>query len=365
LKGYNWEMDKQKTLSLLAELSNAPGVSGFEDEVLKILRRRGEGLGEWDEDTMRNLYLCRSGRKEARPVLMIDAHTDEVGFMVRAIRPNGTLEFLPLGGWVASNVGAHRVLVRNDHGEWLPGIIASKPPHYLSEVERKQAPEITSMVIDVGASSDREIREDYRISMAAPVVPDVSFEYLSDRDIMIGKAFDNRLGCAAIISTLQELEKDELSVNITGAFAVQEEVGLRGATVTAQTVKPDIAIVFEGSPADDTVMESYSIQTALKKGPMLRHIDAQMITNPRFQRFALDMAREKNIPVQEAVRTGGSTNGGVIHLTGKAVPVIVIGVPSRYIHTHYSIASYSDFENSVRLAAAVIRSLNEKIITAF
>ena len=297
--------------------------------------------------------------------MMLDAHTDEVGFLIKAIRPNGTLDFVALGGWVSSCVPAHRVLIRNDGGEWIPGIIASKPPHFLSEAERKLSPEISDMVIDVGASSDREIREEYHFSIAAPVVPDVSFEYRTAHDIMIGKAFDDRLGSAAVISTLKELANDGLSINVTGAFAVQEEVGLRGAVVTSQTVKPDIAVVFEGCPSDDTVVEPYAVQAALKKGPMLRHIDSRMITNPRFQRFALDTAREKGFPVQEGVRTGGATNGGAIHLSGMGVPVIVIAIPVRYIHTHYGIASYSDFENSVALASEVIRRLDERIIKGF
>ena len=125
-------MDKQKILTFIKELSDIPGPPGFEDEVLPLIRRYGEGLGEWDEDTMRNLCLRRQGWKEGRPVLMLDAHSDEVGFMVRAIRANGTMDFIPLGGWVASNLSAHRVLVRNERGQWLPGIIASIPPHYLS-----------------------------------------------------------------------------------------------------------------------------------------------------------------------------------------------------------------------------------------
>ena len=358
-------MDKEKTLFLIKELSEAPGVPGFEDEVLTVIRRHGEGLGEWKEDAMRNLYLRRPAWKEGRPALMLDAHSDEVGFMVRAIRPNGTLEFLTVGSWVASNIPAHRVLVKNKKGQWLPGIVASKPPHYLSEEEKKLAPDISKMVIDMGAMSDREILEDYQISLAAPVVPEASFEYQKDRDVMTGKALDNRLGCAAIISTLRELSGADLPLNITGAFAAQEEVGYRGASVTAQTVKPDIAIAFEGCPADDTVVDSYLIQTALKKGPMLRHIDAGMITNPRFQRFALDKAGEKSIPVQEAIRPGSYTDGAVIHTTGKAVPTIVIGIPARYIHTHYSISSYSDFENAVKLACEAIRCLDEKIIAGF
>ena len=362
---YKLLMERKETLGLIEELSNAPGVSGFEDEVIKILRSHGDGLGEWKEDAIRNLYLHRAANDEKKPVLMLDAHSDEVGFLIRAIRPNGTLDFIPLGGWVASNVAAHRVLVRSSKGEWVPGIIASKPPHFLSEADKNKAPDLGSMVIDIGAGSEREVREDYNISIAAPVVPDVSFEYQDQRDIMIGKAFDCRLGCAAIIETFKLLSGKNLGVNIIGSFSAQEEMGLRGATVAAQTIKPDIAICFEGSPADDTVVEAYSIQTAIKKGPMLRHIDARMITNPRFQSFALNTARENSIPHQEGIRTGGSTNAGIIHVTGKAVPAIVIGIPSRYIHTHYSMASFSDFENSVKLALEIILKLNEDVIKSF
>ena len=363
--------DKEKNIDLIRELSNAPGVSGFEDEIAEIICRRANGLGELEKDSMLNLYLrrtCQAGladRTDGQPVLMLDAHSDEVGFMIRAVRPNGTLDFHPLGSWVASNVAAHRVLVRNNSGVWLPGVVASKPPHFSSEAEKKLAPEITSMVIDIGASSEKEVREDYNISIAAPVVPDVSFEYRNDNDIMIGKAFDNRLGCTAVINTFRALAETKLEVNMTGVFASQEEVGLRGAAVSARTIKPDIAIVFEGAPADDTVTESYAVQSALKKGPMLRHIDNAMITNPRFQRFALDTALKNGIPFQQAVRTGGATNAGAIHLARKAVPVIVIGMPVRYIHTHYGIASYSDFENSVKLACAIIRGLNKEVIARF
>jgi putative aminopeptidase FrvX len=358
-------MNKENYLSLIKRLSDAPGVSGFEDEAVSVIRQYGQDFGELSEDAMRNLYIRRQPFQEGLPVLQLDAHSDEVGFMVKTVRPNGTLDFISLGSMVPSSLPAHRVLVQNRKGQWIPGIIASKPPHFLSEAERKLAPEIADMVIDVGASSAGEVLQDYGISVAAPVVPDVQFEYRKDHDLMIGKGFDNRLGCAAILGSLESLGVAELGVNITAAFATQEEVGLRGATVTAQEVAPDIAICFEGCPADDTVLESYAVQTALKKGPMLRHIDIRMITNPRFQRFALDKAAEKGIPVQEAVRTGGATNGGVIHLSGKAVPVIVIGIPVRYIHSHYGFASFRDFENTVKLACEVIRSLNRDIIAQF
>lgn len=123
--------------------------------------------------------------------------------------------------------------------------------------------------------------------------------------------------------------------------------------------------MFEGSPADDTFTPDYLIQTALGRGPMLRHIDAKMITNPRFIRYAIDLGEELGIPVQQAVRTGGSTNGAPIHLSGLGVPVIVIGLPVRYIHTHYCYASFCDFENSVKLAVEIIKRLNADMIKSF
>lgn len=358
-------MEKEKMLHLIQDLSNANGACGFEDEVLMVLRKYGAGLGKIEEDSLRNLYLSRAENQGKRPVVQLDAHSDEVSFMVQAIKPNGTLRFITLGGWVANNIPAHRVKVRNADGEYIPGVVASKPPHFMSEAERNKPASVDDMVIDVGASSADEIIHDYKIRMGAPVVPDVTFEYQERRDLMIGKAFDCRLGCASILGTLSELNGQDLGLDIVAGFSTQEEVGTRGASVTCNHIKPDLAIVFEGCPADDTFSEPYMIQTAIKHGPMLRHIDARMITNPRFQRFALDFAGKNGIPVQESVRTGGSTNGAPIHLSNSSVPVIVIGLPVRYIHSHYGIASFSDCKNAVKLASGLLKNLNSEIIKSF
>jgi putative aminopeptidase FrvX len=358
-------MDKQKALSLIRALSDAPGASGFEDEVVRAMIGRVEALGDVSEDKMRNLYLNRRGNAAGKPVVQLDAHTDEVSFIVQAIKPNGTLRFLQLGRWVPAGVAAHRVLVRNAQGKYIPGVIATTPPHYMTEAEKNAAPSVENMVIDVGASSLEEAVNDFGIRIGEPVVPDVRFEYDEAHDLMIGKAFDCRLGCAAIAETLAALDGTRLDVNVVGAWACQEEVGTRGAAVTSRHVKPDVAIVFEGCPADDTVAEPYMIQTAIKKGPMLRYIDARMITHPRFQRYALDLGEKLGIPVQASVRSGGSTNGAPIHLSNMGVPCIVIGLPTRYIHTHYGIAAYRDFENAVKLADNVIRSLNEEVLAGF
>ena len=156
----------------------------------------------------------------------------------------------------------------------------------MTEQERKAPLDIKDITVDVGAVSREEAIEVYGIRIGEPVVPDVTFTYAEDTDLMVGKSFDCRLGCAAILKTMHELAGQELAVDIVGACASQEEVGVRGATVTAQVIQPDLAIVFEGCPADDTCVEPYMVQTAIKRGPMLRHIDSRMITNPRYQRYA-------------------------------------------------------------------------------
>lgn len=358
-------MKKEENLKLIAELSNAKGVSGFEDQTVDIIRKYSEGLGTLSEDSLRNFFIQRKGNVGNRPVVQLDAHSDEVGFMVQAIKPNGVLQIIPLGSWITSNIPAHRVWVRNSEGEYIPGIVGSKPPHFMTEHEKNSALDIRQITVDVGATSREEVIKDYKIRIGEPIVPDVSFEYIEKHDLMIGKAFDNRLGCASVISTLKLMEGEQLDVDVVGAVSSQEEVGARGALITSRVIDPDIAIIFEGCPADDTFVDSYEVQTVMKKGPMLRHIDAKMIANPRYQRFALDLAAEKKIMVQEAVRAAGSTNGAVIHLANKGVPTIVIGVPVRYAHTHYGMAAYRDYENGVKLACELLKVLNEDIIKSF
>ena len=358
-------MNKDITLKMIAELSNAKGISGFEDEVVDIMRKYSEGLGSMKEDSLRNLYIERKGNSGSRPIVMLDAHSDEVGFMVQAIRPNGTLQIIPIGAWVTSNIPAHKVWVRNAEGNYIAGIVASKPPHYMSEQEKKSALEIRQITVDVGATSREEAMNDFKIRIGEPIVPCTEFEYIERHDLMIGKGFDNRLGCAGIINSLKILEEEDLQVDVIAAISSQEEVGTRGAIVASRKIQPDIAIVLEGAPADDTFVDSYEVQTVMKKGPMLRHIDAKMITNPRFQRFALNMAAKHDIPVQEAVRAIGSTNSAVIHLSSEGVPTIVIGVPVRYAHTHYGISSYADYESAVKLACEIVKSLNVDIISSF
>lgn len=353
------------SLKALEDLSNAFGPSGFEDEVVAAARKHAPAAAHIEEDSFRNLYMWRPQDIGAdQPIVMLDAHSDEVGFMVQAIRPNGMLQFIPLGGWVNNTIPAHRVLVRTRSGKLQEGIIASKPPHYMSEQERQAPLDISQMCIDVGASSAEEVDKIFDIGVGAPVSPDTVFVQ-QENGIVMGKAFDCRAGCASALTTLNTLMDEKLQVRPVVALAAQEEVGTRGAQITSNRVKPDLCIAFEGCPADDNFAEPWAAQTVLKKGPMLRHIDAGMISNPRFMRFALDVAKQDQIPVQEAVRSGGKTNGAPIHLSNGSVPCIVIGIPVRYIHTHYGYAATEDLQNGVKLALSIIRQMTPEIIASF
>lgn len=357
-------MNRKRSMELISKLSDANGPSGFEDEAIAVAREEMQELAACQEDSLRNLYLSRQENNGQRPVVMLDAHSDEVGFMIRSILADGTMRFLPLGGWVNYTVPASRVRVRTVQGSWITGVVATRPVHFQSAAERGKTPEISEMVIDVGATSYDEAVS-FGMETGAPVVPDVDFEYNEKNGVMLGKAFDCRVGCGVLCDTLRELDGEELAVDVTGVLSSQEEVGDRGVQVAARTVHPDLAIVFEGAPADDTFTPPGEIQTGLGRGVMLRHYDLGMITNPRLMRYTLDLAKEYGIPTQQAVRTGGRTNGAQINLTGQGVPTIVLSVPVRYAHTHHGFASIHDYESAVKLAVQLLRSLDEEVISTF
>lgn len=352
-------------LELAKAFSNADGVSGFEDDVLELARGLVKKDITIEEDRLRNLYLRSSGNTGGRPVVMVDGHSDEVGFMVQSVNKNGTLKFVPIGGWSAQVVLGQPVRVRNTSGKAIAGIIGAKPPHFVKPEEKNKLIDIADMFIDVGATAKAEVVDAYGIEPGAPVVPDVAFSFFEKQGIMMGKAFDCRLGCAAVIETLNRLEGVALKVDVVGTLSSQEELGLRGVQVAARRVMPDVAIVFEGTPADDVFKDEESAQSVMKKGPQIRHRDNSMVANPRFVAFARESARQAKIPFQDAVRDSGGTNGGMVTLAGRGVPVIVLGVPVRYIHSPHGVAALDDLEWAVRWGCDVIRRLDEATIRGF
>ena len=359
-------MNYEKTyINLIKALSNARGPSGFEDEVLLPAREYASSFASIEEDCMRNLYLYSKSNKGSRPLVMLDAHSDEVGFMVHSIRPNGTLRVVNLGRWTNSTLPASKVKVRNANGEWISGVFVNKPAHFRTADDLKSDIPISELSVDIGALDAAEAKEKFSIRIGEPVVSAAECEFDDKNGLFFGKSFDCRIGCAALIETMRRLSSMNLDVDVVGVLSSQEEVGERGARVSVNHVNPDIAICFEGCPADDTFTEPYAVQTALKKGPMFRHMDVSVICSPRFQRYILDLADKNNMPVQESVREGGGNDAAVILTHGLGVPVVTAGIPVRYIHAMNCITSYEDFEYTVSLIAKTVESLNEETIKSF
>ena len=357
----------ERELTLIKALCEAKAPSGFEDETVAVLRSALEDVCKLEEDSLRNLYAYRRENTGNKPVLMLDAHSDEVGFMVHSIRPAGTLRAVGLGGWSRTTLPGTQVLVKNRDGNWIPGCIAAKPPHFMSAAEKAQGgvAEIRELCIDVGATSPEEAETVFGIRIGEPVVPASIFSYDEPNGLLFGKAFDCRIGCAALCEVLRRIQGEDLAVDIVASFSSQEEVGERGCKVAVNRIRPDAAIVFEGCPADDTFGEPYAMQTKLRHGPMLRFMDTSVICNPRFTRFALDLAEREGISAQAAVREGGGNDAAVVQSQLLGAPSIVLGVPVRYIHSPACIASVYDYEAAVTLALALIRTLNDAVIRAF
>ncbi len=351
--------DVMETIERIKALSDAFGPSGFEDDVAAIVRNELEEY-ETYTDHMTNVR-CEKEPGSDKPNVMLDAHMDEVGAIVQAIKPNGTIRFLPLGGWSRMCFPSSPFLIRSRDGKDIPAVIAVKPPHFMKASEKNSVPEVADMVMDVGATSAEEVKA-LGIGIGSPCVPDVKCRYDEERGLFYGKAFDDRIGVACAIEVMKRLKEEELPCNVQASFSVQEEVGERGVRSNAEALKPSVMICYEGCPADDTFSEEYMIQAGLGRGPMLRHMDVSMITNWRFQKLALDVAREKGIPVQESVRSGGGTNGAMVNQS-YGVPAIVIGVPVRYIHSSNCWCRLDDFENAVRLGVELCRILDNTAVS--
>lgn len=378
-------MKRQDLIQTILNYSDLLGPPGFEgdvrDHTAECIRDlfpaatwlSPKGLYQYPEaaltpgvlayDKMNNLSFALPQNDGHRLRVVLDAHLDEVAFMVSGITPNGLLKMQPLGGWAPVNIGAEPFYVISKQGQPHYGVTASKPPHYMTEEEKSRLPEATDFLLDVGTRDLEQIKA-WQIELGCPIIPAVKAHYDEELELIHGKAFDCRIGCAALLNTLNEIKDESFAVDIYAAFSTQEEVGIRGAEVLAKRLEPDLAIVFEGCPADDSYGPREDWQTAVGQGPMLRHIDVSMITHPGFQHWALEQAKKYDIPVQTAVRRGGGTNGKAYHLSRKATPTIVVGIPVRYAHTHYGQSAIADVEAATKLVRMLLKDLTETVFEA-
>ncbi len=350
-------LQTSQTIDLVTQLSDAFGPSGLEDEVRNLLKTslkagRKEDSFEFKEDSIGNLYVKPAKADLDACRIVLDAHLDEVGFMVQNILANGTLSFLPLGGWDPTNAAGLPVMIRRKDGSFKKGIVASIPPHFQSADQRTK-PDFGTLHIDVGVT-DRQSALDIGMEPGLFILPDTTCHYDEELRVFCGKAFDDRIGCAAEVLTLQSLKPADLK-HVEAVFTAQEEVGERGMMAAVDHLNAKLAICFEGCPADDTFGEPYPT-SAMKAGPMIRAFDKSMITHPKWLDFARKTARKYDLPLQIAVRKGGGTNGGILHTHD--IPTIVIGIPTRYAHSQCCFCSLEDLENAVKLAAKIIEEVN-------
>jgi endoglucanase len=345
---------------LLKELTEASGVSGYEQEIRDIIRRYFIPLGELTQDKLGTLICKQTGETEA-PKIVLAAHMDEIGFMVKFITADGFIRFTPLGGWWDQVLLAQRVIIKTGKGE-ITGVIGAKPPHVLPEEERKKVVEKKEMYIDIGATSQQEV-EVAGVRIGDPVVPQSGFAILSNGKSYLAKALDDRVGCALCITTMQSFAKQNHPNTIFGVATVQEEVGCRGATTSADLINADLAIILEVDIAGDVPgIKPEESHVKLGAGPVLLAYDARMIPNIKLRDLVIDTAKENNVPLQISAMEGGATDGGPIHLHKSGIPTVVLSVPTRHIHSHGAILNRHDFDYTARLLLSVIKKLDKKTV---
>ena len=351
---------RAKAISLLQELTEAHSISGHEDEVRAIFVDELSDCGQIATDKNGSVICAHSNEG---PRVLIAGHMDEVGFMVQNITPDGFIQFVTIGGWWSQVMLAQRVQILTRRGEKIIGVTGSKPPHFLPAAQRDNAVPVEAMFIDVGATSRRELIEDFGISIGDPIAPWSPFTPLAKQNHFMAKAFDNRVGMACVIQAAQELAEMDHPNELIFAGSVQEEVGLRGAKTLANFVKPDVAIVLEGPPADDTPGFSHAeSQGKLGGGVQIRLFDPSAIANPRLAELVIETARRASIPFQVTVRRSGGTDAGAFHIANNGIPSVVLGCPARYIHSHNSIIDIDDYLAMVSLTIALAETLDEAAV---
>ncbi|MGZ7160162.1 MAG: M42 family metallopeptidase [Methanobacterium sp.] len=338
---------------LLEKLSNAPGVSGFEEEIRKIITSELKGhVDKIEKDNMGNLIATKNGKKNGKKI-MLAAHMDEIGLMIRFIDEEGFVKFSKIGG-INDQMLLNQEVIIHSEKESVLGVIGAKPPHRMKAAEKKKVVDHESMFIDIGASS----REDAEkvVGIGDPITIKHTFSNLKD-NLVTGKAFDNRVGCYVLIEAMKRVKTDS---TIFGVGTVQEEVGLKGARTSAFKLNPDMAIALDVTiSGDHPGIKLEEAPVKINKGPAIILTDASgrgIITHPTVKKLLIDTANLKEIPHQLEVGEGGTTDATAIHLTREGIPTGVLSVPTRYIHTPVEVVSLDDIEYTIDLLVAAIES---------
>lgn len=341
---------------LLKKLSEAPSVSGREEAIGKIIKAELKGhVDEIIEDSFGNI-IAKKGKGRVR--VMLAAHMDEVGFMVKHIDDKGFIRFAKVGGLDDQILLGQRIIIHSKD-KTLPGVIGSKPIHMKKEEEEKQVVKSKEMFIDIGYKTNKEVEK------AGVKIGDwISF----DRDTIklgnciAGKAFDNRAGCAVLIEVLKKAKKKD--VELYGVFTTQEETGLKGARVSAFGVDPHLAIAIDTTFGDMPGITPEECNTQVGKGPVIciadggsESLGGGLITSKKMLDWMETAAKKAKVKCQLNVMGGGTTDAAIISLTRAGVPTANLAVATRYLHTPVQVLDMNDMKGLVKLVESALENL--------
>jgi len=338
-------------IKLLEKLCNAMSVSGDEGEVRRIVLEEVKPYAdEVKVDALGSVLVRKkgAGRKPLR--VLLDAHMDEVGFMIVKDDSDGFYQFATVGGIDERHLVGKQVIVGKDH---TPGVIGAKPIHLTDASERSHAVDVDSMRIDLGPDGKAKVGD--RATFAT------KFKRVGPS--IMSKSIDDRIGVAILIELLKNAPNN---IELCLAFSVQEEIGLRGATVAGYYFNPDLAIAIDSTPARDLPdyesRENYTYNTKLGQGPAIYPAHAPVISDPRLVKFLADVGTKHKIPHQFRQPGGGGTNAGAIQQARSGIPVVSVSVPHRYTHSPVSVSRVDDWKNTLNLLHVALQEITPSLI---
>ncbi len=348
------------TAHLLQRLSDAPGPPGAEEPVRAIMVAdmkplatapiRYDGMGS---------VIAQQG--SAGPRIMIDAHMDELGGMVRRITPNGFLTMQMLGGWLDQALVDQRWIILGSKGP-IHAVTGIRDIHVVPADERTRVYPRDSLFLDVGAKDAAEAAG-MGLEPGDPVVPDAPFTDMNGSGNYLGKAWDDRIGCAVLLEVMRRTAASPHPNQLFYVATTQEEIGLRGARTASQTVKPDIGIAIEGGITGDTAgAHPEETQARLGGGPGIFLFDTSTIPNRKFVALVRATAAAKSIPLQLDLVQGYGDDSAEIQTTNGGTPTVNLVVPVRYTHAHNGIVNRRDFDRMVDLVVALLTEMDAKTV---
>lgn len=335
-------------LETVKKLCSVGGISGREDKVRELIISEIKDYAEYEVDPLGNLLVHKKGRNPAKNRVMLDAHMDEVGLIVTYITNDGMLKFSKVGG-VDTRVILGRAVRVGD--KQLPGVIGVKPIHVLAEDAKCNMPRDDELYIDIGAKSGDEAKE--LVSPGDMVIFDSSVTEFGD-GFLQGRALDDRMGCAVLI----KLIKSELEYDADFSFSVQEEIGTRGAGVSAFALRPDYAIVVETTTAADIYgVEGEKRVCSLGEGAVVGFMDRGTIYDRSLYELAYELAGKNGIKIQTKTMVAGGNDARTIHASASGVKTIAVSLPCRYLHSPSCVIKLSDGDEVYRLANELLKEL--------